>query len=322
MQESVRRYPRGYGHVMSRGDKAKFRRQFLRRSMITGAALTLIYLLSCILACWAIYFFMTTDLNPMLLLIGIPVMLLLIVRQQRALENVVHFGSHLNFSKNQRQNDFAVNILAAWPMLSDVRTYRLFHREHHGCFGSNSDPCKQRFQRMGLSEINLTSNTALVKAVMCWLPLYVREYYRDVGSRRTQLLYFLMWHMSCFTIIALAVSLSAAFVITGAWMAIMGIILPVVRSIAEISEHDYDLGRTEFGTTFSNIGFWDLLLWHPAGDAWHLLHHLYPTVPWWLQRQAHCFLMEHDASYRLGLHRTSMVEKLMARDGASNEARA
>ena len=56
-------------------------------------------------------------------------------------------------------------------------------------------------------------------------------------------------------------------------------------------------------TTFNNLSWLDLVLVHPAGDAWHALHHLFPTVSWWNQGAAHDYLMVHDSAYREGLHR-------------------
>lgn len=150
---------------------------------------------------------------------------------------------------------------------------------------------------------------------------YDRGYSPDLAQgerqelKRRQLAFFVTWHFMATGILALAISPMVAVAITSVWMLSMFVILPVVRSIAEVGEHDYDRGTTEIETTFSNIGFWDHALFHPAGDAWHVLHHLYPTIPWWQQRQAHNFLISRDNAYRGALHRTSMIEGTAASPG-------
>ncbi len=90
----------------------------------------------------------------------------------------------------------------------------------------------------------------------------------------------------------------------------MFLALPFLRSIAELSEHDYELGTSVAETTFNNLGLLDHLLIHPAGDAWHSLHHLHPTVSWWKQRQAHNFLLKHDSAYRKVINRDNLVQNL------------
>ncbi|MGG1952766.1 fatty acid desaturase [Ralstonia solanacearum] len=47
----------------------------------------------------------------------------------------------------------------------------------------------------------------------------------------------------------------------------------------------------EAHATFNNCSFLDKLIFHPAGDAYHLLHHLYPAIPWWRQGRRHRYLM-------------------------------
>jgi fatty acid desaturase len=64
--------------------------------------------------------------------------------------------------------------------------------------------------------------------------------------------------------------------------------------IGELSEHVYgeaalsshaaaagnaEGGQTVFDATVTNMGPVHRLLFHPFGDGYHLLHHLYPSVP-------------------------------------------
>ncbi|MEQ8966054.1 MAG: fatty acid desaturase [Azospirillaceae bacterium] len=291
--------------------------RFYEASLIKAVTITIAYLATAYVAIFGLYELMTSGVPAALAVPTGIIVILLIVRQQRALENVVHFGSHLNFSKKRGVNDLFVDSIAAWPMLSDVREYRTFHRDHHGYYGGHDDPCRLRFERIGVSDAKLSTTGRLVIATLRWLPMYIREYYSDVGSRRRQVTIFIAWHCLATALLAMITAPAVAISMSAIWMGVMFVLLPFVRLIAEVREHDYESGATEFDTTYSNLGVWDHLLFHPAGDAWHILHHLYPTIPWWHQRQAHRFLMKRDAEYRHAHRRSSILRSTL--DGAAFE---
>lgn len=312
--EQHTRLKRGYVTSLGKERALKFKKRYTRNSVFVGTCLGLFYL-GVLYTAASLPLIVTQYFNaPALMVFGTFVASALITaRQMRALENVVHFGSHYNFSANPKVNDLLVNVLAAWPMLSDVRTYRRFHNAHHGRYGSKIDPCRQRFSRMGVTAVDFSTRLRLMLAVLRWLPSYTSEYYRDVGSNRAQILTFVLWHAMSFSLISMFTP-DYAVTIALVWIVGMFIVLPVLRSIAEVSEHDYDLGESEFATTFNNIGLMDQWLLHPAGDAWHLLHHLYPRIPWWKQRNAHNFLMKYDNVYQQGLHRASILKDCSPND--------
>lgn len=302
------RYDRGYKPGLNKEDTSIFRKKYTTKSIYIGVGLSLSYLLSIYLVSVVTFLAVQYSLPPSVTMVIFIVSLFVVVRQMRALENVIHFGSHYNLTSKNRLNDRLINLLAAWPMLSDIKTYRKFHNNHHAYYGADVDPCRLRFDRMGLPGLDLSTRMKLTSAVLRWLPAYVREYYRDVGSQGRQVLSFLAWHTIILgALLLIAPGYAATLAVT--WFLGMFAILPVVRSIAEASEHDYTLGSSELSTTFNNIGLIDRWFLHPAGDAWHVLHHLYPSIPWWKQKSAHAYLMTHDPEYQQGLHRTSMTTR-------------
>ncbi len=168
-----------------------FRSKFVEKSLPKATVLSSCYLTSIYLAIFSLYALYKQSENVFLTVIVNFFLLLLVVRQMRALENVVHFGSHGNFSVNKKVNDFLVNILAAWPMLSGVDEYRHFHNKHHGHYGKDIDPCKKRFENMGIGKIDLSTKAQIGYAVIRWMPDYIREYYRDIGSNSRQIMTFI-----------------------------------------------------------------------------------------------------------------------------------
>ena len=60
------------------------------------------------------------------------------------------------------------------------------------------------------------------------------------------------------------------------WLLAQFLALPLIRAEAEAAEHDYSLG-SELQGTYTSLGERKLI--HPVGDGYHLLHHMFPSVP-------------------------------------------
>lgn len=307
MNIGAEQYSRGYISGMTKSNKQKFQRTFCEKSVIKGGFMAGLHIatLLCLIG-FSFWTFQTFGLGVGSLTLA-TICVLIVIRQQRALENIVHFGSHNNFARDRTANDIATNLFAAWPMLQDVKHYRVFHQTHHAEYGSEEDPCRTRLEQIGVPIASIKSNFHLFKTILRWFPQYVREYYREVRSSGVQILYFLMWHSTLGICSAFIISIQYAAYQFIVWIVAMAAILPFLRSVAELSEHDYERGGCIASTTYNNVGLLDHLLIHPAGDAWHALHHLYPTVSWWKQRAAHRFLLKHDKAYSEILSRRSLV---------------
>jgi fatty acid desaturase len=249
------------------------------------------------------------------------VAVVLIARQMRGLELMVHDVSHQSwFRSNPKLNNILGDALVAFPVLSSVRTYWRSHCIHHGHFGSTADPCRQRFANMGLVGLDLSSKWKIAKAVLKWLPAYNAAYYKEIGSQSArQWACFFIWHLTVLmaptaTLFALtfnygavhAVGLAAVTWVTF-WMLPATSVLPVIRSIAESEEHDYDAGVTEFETTYTNDSWLHRLLIHPKNDAYHLIHHMFPNIPERRHHSIHKLLMAHDSRYQFALRRRRLL---------------
>jgi len=299
-----------YRSKMTFEQKQLFRKQYSEKSLLKGLAWNWVYLLSIYGALIMSFYMANTSVSYFLKFCVIFFTVLFCTRQMRGLENIVHFGSHNNFSRDKKLNDFITNLFSSWPMLQDVTQYRIFHATHHGEYASEKDPCRIRLENIGANTHNITTNTQLLLLIAKWMPQYNREFYREIKSEHRQIGIFILWHLAVGLLITLVHSWMLAAFVTFSWMIIMFISLPFLRSVAELSEHDYELGDSVAETTFNNLGLLDHLLIHPAGDAWHSLHHLHPTVSWWKQRQAHHYLMNNDMAYRNVINRDRVLQNI------------
>lgn len=233
-----------------------------------------------------------------------------IARQQRALENLVHSASHFEFSrKNKKLNDFLGNVLAAFPVANIVEDYRKGHFLHHRAYNSELDPCKKRYQALGIKLHDETSASSLFLDICQAYPHYALGFYRAVGSDIRALSYFAFWHILFAILPLLAVTdlpgaLSAWAVV---WLVPMIFILPMLRIIGELNEHIYVDGAAEFSSTINNVGWVHELIFHPWQDGYHLVHHLFPGVPNLKLAELHDLLLENDPRYKTSLIRRKFL---------------
>lgn len=195
--------------------------------------------------------------------------------------------------------------------MQEVGLYRDFHLKHHRSYGSEIDPCKNRFEQM--NKINDSSPLLYIISIAKSLPSYFVGYYKELGSNYKVIVTYLGYSTLLFVINSTLINLYFALVFLALYNISLFIVLPVIRSIAEYDEHDYNASDNLIDTTFNNLTILDYLLFHPAGDTHHVVHHLFPAIPWWKQKEAHLFLLHNDISYKdFANNRTRVKYKLQA----------
>lgn len=220
----------------------------------------------------------------------------IIGRQLRALENLGHEASHFNWSRHHRiRNDVAAVAFVSFPAGVRLRDYRESHLLHHGRFGTADDPDRMRYEALGLEELDRTSRL---------------RFARDLARRLCR--YELGWLAAMKAgpaAFALPFAWAALFVATPAmllfgpadgalalpvWLAGYLVALPVIRLIAESSEHVYTGNATVFEATITNLGTLQRALFHPHNDGYHTVHHMWPGIPHHQLRRVHLMLLRED----------------------------
>lgn len=221
-----------------------------------------------------------------------------IARQQRCLELQVHDASHRTwYPHHPVLNDAIANVLAAWPVLSDVQSYWAFHRVHHASYGGDDDPCRRRFLVMRKA----FEPGALLPSML----RYVWNWYQETGRNAGAIIRGACWHLAVMLSPALIFGWRAAAIAWLAfWLLPQFVFLPWLRFVAELEEHDYDSLRSEAESTYSNVGWLHRWVIHPMNDGYHLCHHAYPAVSQWRHAELHRLLLQQSARYRDALART------------------
>lgn len=233
----------------------------------------------------------------------------LCARAQRGLENLTHEASHFNFYRQSKKiNDAFANSVCAYWVLISVEMFRETHEFHHRYFGSQADPDKTRFNRLNLDQMPRQSPYKLMLYLLRVLPTYVTDYWNQFSDKKGQLIKSMVSH----AVLVILVSITVYEHFWLLWIIYFWIpfifYLPVHRFFAEAEEHRYQDAETEFGATFSNIGWFQRWFLHPHGDAFHLLHHMLPQVPHWKMTFGHWILSILDSNFEAGFSRKSIFQ--------------
>lgn len=215
-----------------------------------------------------------------------------IARQQRALECLVHEASHWNLHRTSRTiNDFLGSFFAAVPVFSSLGAFRALHAPHHLQFGGPTDPDKRRHRELNAKGIDRTAALSYSLGMARRMPIYMKGWWVGIGTNKKVTLQSLLFH-ALFIVLPLAVFLSiteALWLWTIYWAIPFALVLPILRFVGELEEHDYPDDDIEALTndaptmvtvTWTNRGLVHWFL-HPHGDGFHVEHHGRPGIPGW-----------------------------------------
>jgi fatty acid desaturase len=223
---------------------------------------------------------------------------MLIGGRQRGLSGLLHQASHHAFMADRRANAAVAALLGGWPVLQSFSGYVASHvRQHHGRFGADDDPDYAFFREAGLYDPGRTVLT-------------FRRYLLRIVSPLTTLRYvvFLLRHRIWTPSddrrenalrLSLYVLVTAGFAWAGAldllllyWIAPLVTAQAWIGALSELYEH-YPLmerrpvepWRMSHNRDFGPL--WRFLLGEHRGEGYHLVHHLYPSAPYWSLHRMH-----------------------------------
>jgi fatty acid desaturase len=238
---------------------------------------------------------------------------LVAARALRGLECLTHEASHFNISRSRRVNDIVGNVVAAIPTFQLVSQFRAGHvPKHHQRFGTSIDPDLRRYDELDLHTIDRSTPWSFTKAIARRLPRYVSGWFRNTGADAATMTVAVAWHLIFFIMpLALVAGILHAIELWAIFFVVpFLVVLPVIRLIGEAAEHVYRESATVFDATVSNVGVIHQVLIHPHGDGFHLVHHLWPSVPHHQLGAAHRTLLALDAAgFGASRQRHSLIEE-------------
>jgi fatty acid desaturase len=249
---------------------------------------------------------------------AIPLYLLVITviaTRQHSLLALMHDATHYRLSKNRLWNDFASDMFCSFPMGVSTDLYRRGHLQHHAHTNTENDPYwtgmraheDWRWPKDQLIALRLFACDLLGLAAhkVCflffnWSPARAAVDRQTVlsSSERLRLVVFLICSVTLLSVFHLWLTWLLFWVVPA-----VSIFAAMVRlrSIAEhlVLESEHELNKTRHVTSNPLERF----LVAPLNLNYHIVHHLYPSIPFYNLPRAHEIIMENE-SFREHAHIT------------------
>ncbi|WP_199154673.1 guanitoxin biosynthesis L-arginine gamma (S) hydroxylase [Chromobacterium sp. ASV23] len=236
----------------------------------------------------------------------IPISIIVIGSRQRALATILHEASHLSLSENRNLGKILGTFLSGYLIFQSWDSYKQSHvlNHHHFLGNQHKDPDYSYYISSGV--YNHQSKKQFIWKYF-WRPILSLNTFSNIkyllrhrlleSSSRQELLFMLI-SLIGYTIIGSSIA--------GPEFILLYWILPYLTSFQaiswfiELAEHYPLLGKSELDIFSSRNRFGGLLenlLTGMHGERYHLIHHLFPRIPYWNIKKAHEILMQ-DSTYR------------------------
>lgn len=230
---------------------------------------------------------------------------------QTRLATLVHESSHYLLFKNRLLNDVAANVFVVFPFYGKVGNYRIGHWGHHRNVNDHEkDPDLLRLKKHHPREFPLSKWRFLWEYVILQLSPHKALSYlkgraeyvtfmkkeegikdqsplspRGLAALRTA------YHVGLFgTLIYLGVW-PYYFLF---WVLPLITVYPASLFMREIAHHGNFPDNGDFTNSRVYEGRWlERQIFFPFGEWNHVLHHMFPTIPWHKMRKAHNVMMRY-----------------------------
>ncbi len=266
-----------------------------------------------IISCTSFYHYVQTNgysLGWALAVYGISIVLIGGWVQNR-LSCLVHEASHYSICKNRVLNDVVANLLITFPFFGVISNYRIGHWGHHRHVNNpEKDPDLHRLLshhprnfpvpkwRFWWEYVVLQTLPHKVYSYLKGRALYVARRMNgskvpdqdSLGSTTVTVMRF-CYYTVLITVLALT-DWWAGYALF--WIIPMITFYPVALFLREIAHHGNYPDNGDFTNSRVYEGYWlEREIFFPFSERNHILHHMFPTIPWHKMVQAHQLMMKY-----------------------------
>lgn len=208
---------------------------------------------------------------------------LIIASRQHGLLVLMHEGSHGAFSAKKIWNDRLANWFTAWPLGISTEAYRLHHWKHHRYTNTEEDPDWGRKLQRKEWQFPKTK----WEFFQIWLPYLWGKGILEMGFAIFLLGKEPQQRFSVSRMVYLSLLISSAWYLMGPltilhyWVIPFFTVLPLLMKVRSIVEHLGLPNTNELNGTRNILANpVERFFFGPHGNHLHLVHHLFPQVPW------------------------------------------
>lgn len=232
--------------------------------------------------------------------VSVVLALAVIGTRQLGLAVLMHEAAHRTLFRSRRVNDGVGNWLCAYPVWSDLHSYRAYHLKHHAKTWTDQDPDVGLARPFPITRASLgrkvrrdlSGRTGLKFARARFGAARARWRAGDANGRRALIGF----------VVTQAIGLAALAAIGHPWLYALWVgswltTHTLVTRIRSIAEHSMPSDRNDplQHTRTTLASGWERLLIAPNRVNFHLEHHLIMTVPHYNLRRFHRLLKERGA---------------------------
>lgn len=220
---------------------------------------------------------------------------LVIASRQHALFVIMHEGAHGLLSSSRSWNDRLANWFAAWPVGFSTERYRLHHWIHHRYVNTEKDPDWVRKKDHPNWQFPMSKARFWVTSAPYALGRGVLEMLfalRVVGLRKSDIPAAVVYY----GIVAVGLTVTGTWrEFAWYWLVPYATVLPFLHRVRNAIEH---LGLPKnhvLNGTRNVIGSpVEQFFFGPHFASFHLVHHVFPFIPWHRLPAAHEFLCSYE----------------------------
>ena len=230
---------------------------------------------------------------------------------QNRLACLVHESSHYSLFKNRVVNDVMANVFIAFPFYGVISNYRIGHWGHHRHVNDpEKDPDLLRLVQHHPRDFPVPKWRVFFEYVLLQLTPHKAFTYL---KGRAEYVAFTMKHepiknqdplgkpmLWALRLVYYGTLLAVLFYFRWLphyvlfWIVPFLTVYPATLFLREIGHHGNYPDNGDFTNSRVYEGYWvEREIFFPFSEQNHIIHHMFPTVPWYKMRQAHDVMMRY-----------------------------
>ncbi len=230
---------------------------------------------------------------------------------QHHLLTLLHDAAHDRLHSNKSLNNFLADFFCGIPIFNFFRFYKFFHLQHHRFTGQEEkDPELLIYKEIGfkyqftkkkdllfmlLKEI---TGYSTIKSFVVYFK-YISQMQNDGRIKKitaNEIIYLLIW-ITLFSLISLMIGFKSLFLL---WFFPGLFILPLMIRLHGYGEHLSGYPESILKSTINhNLNLITRFFIYPISSSNHVVHHLYPSIPWYNLSKAKKLFLKNEESKKL-----------------------